>query len=241
MKKFGILVIVFFVILSCNKQEGEGGIASIEGVVMIQNLNELLEKSGTPLVAQDEDVYISYGDNTTIDDDVTTGPQGQFSFQYLVPGDYTVFAYSDDTLMFNSTELLPISKQISISKRKEKQKADTILLYKHVDFDDGTSKVSGVVQQVEFYTGTTIPKPNVYLAQNADVFLKYKNGSRIIERIRTSHDGTFTFSNLIEGSYSVYVLSEDAYIPQDSAVVLNFVISQKNQKIVLDTMKINNF
>ncbi|HOS83798.1 MAG TPA: hypothetical protein PK199_02670 [Bacteroidales bacterium] len=241
MKKYGIFVIAFFAILSCNKQEGEGGIASIEGVVMIQNVNELLEKSGTPFVAIDEDVYISYGDNTKIDDDITTGPQGQFSFQYLVPGDYTVFAYSDDTLIFNSSELLPVSKQISISKRKDNIKADTILIYKHVDFDDGTSKVSGVVQQVEFYTGTTIPKPDVYMAQNADVFLKFKNGSRVIERIRTSYDGTFTFSNLVEGSYSVYVLSEDAFIPQDSAVVVNFTISQKNQKIVLDTLKINNF
>nr|HPM12993.1 hypothetical protein [Bacteroidales bacterium] len=203
--------------------------------------NELLEKSGTPFVAIDEDVYISYGDNTKIDDDITTGPQGQFSFQYLVPGDYTVFAYSDDTLIFNSSELLPVSKQICISKRKDNTKADTILIYKHVDFDDGTSKVSGVVQQVEFYTGTTIPKPDVYMAQNADVFLKFKNGSRVIERIRTSYDGTFTFSNLVEGSYSVYVLSEDAFIPQDSAVVVNFTISQKNQKIVLDTLKINNF
>lgn len=241
MKNLGIFISIILFIVSCTKQEGEGGIASIEGVVMIQNVNELLEKSGTPFIAQDEDVYISYGDNTNIDDDVTTGPQGQFSFQYLVPGDYTVFAYSDDTLVFNSTELLSISKQISISKRKDIQKADTILIYKHVDFDDGTSSISGVVQRVEYFTGTTIPKPDVYMAQNTDVFLKYKHGSRVIERVRTSYDGTYTFPNLVEGSYSVFVLSEDAFIPEDSAEMYDFIISQKNQKIVLDTLKINNF
>jgi hypothetical protein len=39
MNKIGIIITSIFFIVSCAKQEGEGGIASIEGIMMVQKVN----------------------------------------------------------------------------------------------------------------------------------------------------------------------------------------------------------
>lgn len=246
MKRFYILLsLVFILFYSCAKQEGEGGLASIEGVVMVQNVNQLLEKSGTPYPAQDERVYIYYGNSESVNDDEKTSPNGTFSFSYLVPGNYTIFAYSKDTVSYSSTksvDLITIAQSITINSKKETVKADTILTYKHISYNDGSSLVSGVIQRIEHYSGTSNPRPEVYLATNEDVFLTFKNNtSNILKRIRTSHDGTFEFTDLIEGEYTVFALSEDKLKLQDTPVMLHFTIESKNQKVALDTIKINNF
>jgi hypothetical protein len=83
---------------SCKKYEGEGGKSSISGNIMIDEklyLNGIYNATVSYNGAT-EDVYIVYGDGkTTPDDKVECGFDGSFEFNYLQPGKYTVYAYSE--------------------------------------------------------------------------------------------------------------------------------------------------
>jgi len=228
------------ILFSCTKIEGEGGLASIEGVVVIQNVNSMLEEVGNPIIAKDEDVFISYGDNTLVDDDVVTSPTGNFKFDYLMPGNYSIFVYSDDTAAYNSQNQMIVKKKVSISDKKENAKLDTIVIYKFVDYNDGTSSISGIVHQYEYFDGTTVKMDSIP-AQNVDVFLKFANDDQILDRYRTSYDGSYKIINLIPGSYTLFVLSEQAYLEEKEVIMYNFEITGSNKRLVADTLKISNF
>jgi hypothetical protein len=82
----------------CKKYEGQGGRSIITGKITV---NEKLYINGA--LAQTvsypgatEDVYIVYGTQDNIfDDKVECNPDGSFSFNFLFPGTYTVFAYNE--------------------------------------------------------------------------------------------------------------------------------------------------
>lgn len=79
---------------SCSNGPGPGGKASIQGVVQgTRWLSNCSINAGT-FLAEDEDVYIIYGDDPSYGDRVKTGPGGVFYFPYLRPGKYTIYAYS---------------------------------------------------------------------------------------------------------------------------------------------------
>lgn len=223
---FRISFIFFFclILFSCTKQEGEGGLASIEGVVMVQNVNPLLEKVGNLYKATDEKVFISYGNNVFVDNDVSTSPDGKFIFSYLTPGDYSIFVYSDDTTVYNSSENMVVKNQIHIKDKKEKAKLDTVIIYKFVDYNDGIAIVSGVINQIEYFDGTTIKKDTIS-AQNEDVFLQFADNSKILERARTSFDGSYSFSDLIPGNYKIFVLSDDPFAVEKLVLTSTFVVT----------------
>lgn len=90
-----ILLIILSSVYSCKKVEGQGGSSEIIGKVIIRELDGL----GNPIEeypAQDERVYIIYGDDNTIyDDDFDTSFDGSFRFQFLTKGTYTLFVYED--------------------------------------------------------------------------------------------------------------------------------------------------
>jgi hypothetical protein len=239
MNKIGIIITSIFFIVSCAKQEGEGGIASIEGIMMVQKVNSMLKPVGKPYRAKDK-VYISYGTGTLQSDDANTSPEGKYVFNFLVPGNYSIFAYSDDTAKFNAIEKIVIRKPVTIDTRKQKVTVDTLTIYKYVDFDDGSAQISGVVKQIEYYSGTTIPKDTIS-AQNADVFLTYGDNAEILDRIRSSYNGSFIFSNLIEGTYTIFVYSEQPYSKENLIVSKTVSISSDNQKVQLAPMYVSNF
>ena len=96
-------LILFLSILSlgftgCKKYEGEGGRSKITGKITV---NEKLYINGA--LAQTvsypgatEDVYIVYGTQDSIfDDKIECNYDGSFSFNYLFPDTYTVYAYNE--------------------------------------------------------------------------------------------------------------------------------------------------
>ena len=86
------LILIF---TSCSKYEGEGGSATIKGVVVEQKYNTLGNIIAEYPVG-DQDVYIIYGnDNTFYDDDIKTSYDGSFEFRYLKKGSYKIFVYED--------------------------------------------------------------------------------------------------------------------------------------------------
>lgn len=96
-KYYYYLISALFLIIglsACEKDPGQGGTSSIEGIAGIQEVSS----SGNILAeypAIEERIYIIYGDNEIYDDEVRTSFDGRFKFTELFKGTYTIFAYSD--------------------------------------------------------------------------------------------------------------------------------------------------
>jgi len=97
-KKYAVLTVALFILSACAKYEGTGGKSSIYGKIVLNQrlyVNGVLIDSVTISGAK-EDVYIVYGDGSGgIDDKVECSHDGTFKFDYLQPGTYTIFAYSE--------------------------------------------------------------------------------------------------------------------------------------------------
>lgn len=104
-----ILSIIVLSFSSCNK-EGKGGAASIEGKVYVEVIKSTTLASIGTHEAQDERVFIIYGDNSTYNDDVKTSYDGSYKFDYLYKGDYQIYVYSE--CIFNIDSCLSESQVI---------------------------------------------------------------------------------------------------------------------------------
>lgn len=95
--RFKVILYLFitatFLLFSCKKEAGEGGTATIKGRVWGYDINTSGSITDSAAV-QDARVYISYGDNTTVDDDTRSSYTGEYVFRGLQKGRYTVFVYS---------------------------------------------------------------------------------------------------------------------------------------------------
>ena len=113
------LIILFFV-SSCEKSPGEGGTSTIQGSVykLSTYYNVLTQQTDTVYYQLDakKDVYIIYSDNENefYNDNIETNWNGQYRFDYLRKGDYTIFVYTDSTDALNISYDYPIFKHVKI-------------------------------------------------------------------------------------------------------------------------------
>ncbi|MBO7055622.1 MAG: hypothetical protein J6W37_09595 [Bacteroidales bacterium] len=234
-------VLVAVSLFACSPDEGKGGLASIEGKVMIQNINALFEKSGKPYVAVDEDVYISYGSTDYVDDKESTSSAGVFKFSNLTKGEYTVYVYSDDTISNVKNPKIAFSQKVSLEGKKDEAQLSDFIIYKHVDYDDGNGVVKGNVKLLNYLASTYTYS---VAAQEESVYLQFENDDEILERYRTDALGNFKIGNLIPGKYKLFVYS-DSRIPSasygDSIQVRHFEIIDNSSEVVLDTLTIKSY
>jgi hypothetical protein len=101
MKRLSLILTIGLLALTiagCKKFEGQGGRSTITGKLTV---NEKLYINGAlantvSYPGATEDVYIVYGTQDSIfDDKVECNYDGSFSFNYLFPGTYTVYAYNE--------------------------------------------------------------------------------------------------------------------------------------------------
>ncbi|MCO5274529.1 MAG: hypothetical protein M9900_06380 [Flavobacteriales bacterium] len=111
-----ILLSLLLLATACKKEEGEGGKAVIKGTVLRQDVNAVGNPIGNPYPYQDQRVYIIYGDNEFQDDDVRTGPNGNFEFRWLRKGDYTVYTFGECNCPGKS---VVITHRVSIDGKKD--------------------------------------------------------------------------------------------------------------------------
>ncbi len=81
------------------KRRGDWDWATIRGTV-VEEIRFVLtnpDTYATEYPAPDEDVWIVYGNNVSPDERVRTNYDGEFEFQFLRPGEYTIYVYSRDT------------------------------------------------------------------------------------------------------------------------------------------------
>lgn len=132
MKSILIVSILCFVVSSCSKYEGQGGAATIKGVIIEQKYNTL----GNPILngsypAPDQDIFIIYGaENTFYDDDIKTSFDGTFEFRYLRKGKYKVFTYEDCKPCPSGKK--EVIQEAIITKKNQQFVMDTIYIKKQL-------------------------------------------------------------------------------------------------------------
>jgi hypothetical protein len=133
MKKLLVLLVAAQLLYSCAKEAGSGGLAQITGHVDVQR-RAVLSNASTiidTVDGRDMEVYLVFGDNLSPDEKVMTNYNGDFSFQGLRPGEYTLYVYSMDTLGSASTnpEHMVVKETVKVVKRKEILEVGTLMTY----------------------------------------------------------------------------------------------------------------
>lgn len=115
-------------IFSCEKQEGTGGSSSITGKVIVRQYNGNFTSLVEQYYATDEDVFIIYGDDDVYGDKVSTNYDGTYKFEFLREGNYTVFAYSEDSAHYPTKHRIPVIRDIKITGKKQTVTAEDIII-----------------------------------------------------------------------------------------------------------------
>ncbi|HBW86121.1 MAG TPA: hypothetical protein DEF82_05100 [Crocinitomicaceae bacterium] len=134
MRLISILIFSFFLFQSCRKEPGIGGDAKIYGKVYYKHYNSTFTTLINEGYLSDTYVYIVYGDDVNYGQRIKTNYKGEFEFNYLYRGKYTIYTYSIDSLALVSGQL-PISEKaviqtIEISDRREQRNLDDLIVYK---------------------------------------------------------------------------------------------------------------
>ena len=116
---------------SCEKDPGVGGNSTITGKIYVREYNKDFTELEAEYYAADEDIFIIYGSGTVPDDDLKTGPGGDFAFQYLRPGKYILYAYSADSAGTSASGTIPVYREVEITEKKQTVDAGTIIILKN--------------------------------------------------------------------------------------------------------------
>lgn len=209
---FACLVLILS--FSCTQEEGTGGNSHIEGCLIEKVYNSDFSLLLEERPAKDLDVFLIYGDQSGVGEDLKTSYSGHFSFKYLWPGQYQLYYFSNDSASFGNKKEIIVPVELSMN---ETLNLDTLYRCTTVEFDEGSASIKGTVLETNYKSSGQVKYYN-QPALDKEVFLIYGNSSAPVDRIRTSYDGSFEFKNLIKGNYKVYVLSEDitektGYVP----------------------------
>ena len=129
--------IMFFVLLmlfsACAKEPGIGGEASIYGKVYARHYNSTFTVLLSEYYVPDTYVYLVYGDDINYGTRIKTNYNGEFEFNYLYPGDYTIYTYSIDSAAIVNFAVDPpnmaVIKQIFIGEKKSETDIGDLLIY----------------------------------------------------------------------------------------------------------------
>jgi hypothetical protein len=131
MKKNGLILCLFlfvFSLSSCDINEGPGGTSTITGKVWVLDYNAEFTYLYSEYWAEDEDVFIIYGNDTIFSDDTKTGYDGSYRFQYLQEGNYTIYCMSKDTTGISSSGNIVKKASVLISDNGDEIVVPTITI-----------------------------------------------------------------------------------------------------------------
>jgi len=112
------LTVLISMLFSCKKDEGPGGTSNIIGKVWVQDYSNNFTVLTSEYWAEEENVYIIYGNDTIYSDRTKTTYNGSYWFQYLHEGTYTIYAYSNDSSTVNPSPSgrIPVKVKVTIDK-----------------------------------------------------------------------------------------------------------------------------
>ncbi len=117
--KFFLFIILLSAFASCKKEPGLGGDASIRGQIWAKDYNTSFTTLIGEYPAEDEYVYIVFGDHDGFDKRIKTDYEGKFIFDYLYQGEYTIYSYSADSTLTQLDGTIPVIQNVKIESRKQ--------------------------------------------------------------------------------------------------------------------------
>ena len=195
------LAFLMGVSVSCNNREGEGGTGTVQGYVkLIHHPDDNYQLEADTLNAAKTDVFIVYGDEAFYGDDAETNPDGFYQFNYLTPGEYTVFAYST----LPTGEKVPVSETVTLERGKV---AEVPTLYVHDGKAYGTSVITGKVWAWYFHNSEWrgegwAYEHRVYLRKLGELYHQ--------DDVRVGVGGVFAFQKVLPGTYEVITYTQNA-------------------------------
>jgi len=120
MKKILLFITTILALTACEKSPGEGGTSKISGNVTYFTTTFNAQTSNMDTIyypKANKDIYIIYSDNENdiFNDNTETDWNGNFHFQYLRKGDYTIYTYVDSIVVNTITYDYPVFKHVSIT------------------------------------------------------------------------------------------------------------------------------
>jgi len=125
-----LLIIVFATLfIRCEKEPGEGGQASIQGKIFVQEYNNNCSVLRAEYYVVDEEVYIIAGDDPSYFERVRTAPDGTYWFPYLRKGKYTVYAISENCEELDGQDYA-VELEAQIDSRKQELVLPDIVIFR---------------------------------------------------------------------------------------------------------------
>ena len=188
------------VLSACNKNEGTGGSATVQGkVYKVIHADDDYDLSTDTVVAAKQDVFIVYGSEGYVGDDVETGDDGGYRFRYLTAGDYTVYAYSE----LASGEKVAVKHTVTVADGKTVDVPD---IYIHTGKANGTSMVRGWVQCTWFDKNANTVRTGWALGER--VYIQRMGEEYYFDDTRVGLGGEFYFQKLPPDTYVIYALGQ---------------------------------
>ena len=219
---FLVLALVMF---SCNKGPGEGGRGTVQGIVkLVHHPDNDFTLTPDTMAAAKTDVFIVYGDEAYFGDDVETGADGMYQFEYLLPGNYTVFSYST----LPSGEKIPVSETVTL----ERGATVTVpTIYIHDGKAYGTSIVKGRVHAAYFHNGSYQGEGWAYEHR---VYIRRVGDELPFDDTRVGPDGFFAFQKLQPGEYEVFTATDDIITEIPGFVFQSITVDEAGQVYELE-------
>ncbi len=204
MNRFVIFFMLAFafpmLFVACNKGPGEGGTGTIQGYVkLVHHPDDDYTLTPDTMAAAKTDVFIVYGEESYFGNDVETNAEGMYQFEYLRPGDYTVFAYST----------LPSGEKVAVSENVTLERglvAQVPTIYIHDGKAYGTSIVKGRVHASYYHNGSY--RGEGWACEHR-VYIRREGEDIPFDDTRVGPDGYFAFQKLQPGSYEVFTVTQD--------------------------------
>ena len=200
MTRFLIALLALALVMpACNKGPGEGGTGTLQGYVKLVHHPDDYSLTSDTMMAAKTDVFIVYGEEEYFGDDVETSPDGFYQFNYLLPGKYTLFAYST----------LPTGEKEAVSQTVTLERGATAqvpVIYIHDGKAYGTSMVKGRVHAAYFHNGSYQGEGWAYEHR---VYIRKAGESLHFDDARVGVDGLFAFQKLQPGEYEIFTVTED--------------------------------
>jgi hypothetical protein len=196
---FLLLFAALFVLVSCNKEEGLGGSSSLEGYVynVVHQDDSFVFKTDT-FPALGKKVYITFGDESNVGDDMDAGLDGYYRFNYLREGNYTVYALSESADGQKHAEMQKVKVGSGLNAAHS--------IYIHSGKAYGTAMIKGTIHANYYHNGSWRDEG---LGVGVRVYICHAGEDAPFDDVRAGANGIFIFQKLLPGNYIVSVVTED--------------------------------